>query len=78
MKLFGPLHEYVALAMVDALRDNVFPEHTAELLVATGADGRGVIVTDVVPAEPIHPAAEVAIAEYVPAAAEVAPVITGF
>ena len=78
VKLFGPLHEYVAPPIVLAVSDKVFPEQTGELLPATGAEGSGVMVTVVVPVGPTHPAADVAVTEYVPASAEVAAVMTGF
>ena len=63
VKLFGPLQLYVALAIVLAVKLSVLPEQTGELLVAVGAAGNGVTLTEVVPAEPVHPAAEVAVTE---------------
>jgi hypothetical protein len=47
------------------------------LLDATGAAGIAFTATEVVPAGPVHPFS-VAITEYVPAFAEVIPVMTGF
>ena len=63
VKLLGPVHEYVAPPIAEAVSDNVFPEQTAELLPAMGAEGSGVITTAVVPTGPVHPAAEVAVTE---------------
>ena len=78
VKLLGPLHEYVAPPMAPAVKLKVLPEHTVELLPAMGAEGRGVMITAVVPAEPVHPSAEVAVTEYVPPPADVIAAITGF
>jgi hypothetical protein len=55
VKLFGPVHAYVALAIVFAVSDNIFPEQTALLLPATGAPGAGLTMTVVVPAGLVHP-----------------------
>ena len=74
----GPVHEYVAPPIVEAVSDNVFPEQTAELLPAMGAEGSGVITTTVVPADPVHPAAEVAVTEYVPPLAATTDAMLGF
>ena len=38
-KLLGPVHAYVAPAMVLAVKDNVTPAQTGVLLDAVGADG---------------------------------------
>ena len=76
-KLFGPVHEYVAPAIVLAVRVNVEPAHKGLLLPAVGATGLGLTTTTVVPAGPGHPAT-VAVTEYVPDAAVVAPAIEGF
>ena len=46
---FGPLQLYVAPAIKLAFKFNVWPAQMVELLVATGAIGSGLIVTDVVP-----------------------------
>jgi hypothetical protein len=60
-----------------AVRLNVLPEQIGALLVIVGAAGGGLIVTVVVPAEPVHPAT-VAETEYVPASAVVNPATVGF
>jgi hypothetical protein len=76
-KLFGPLHVYVAPAMLLAVRFKVEPAQIGELLEAVGATGAGLTVTTVVPALPVQPPT-VAVTEYVPLAAVVAPGIVGF
>lgn len=53
---FGPVHEYVAPAMVLAVKFNVEPAHIGLLLPAVGATGLGLTTTTVVPAGPGHPA----------------------
>ena len=73
----GPVHEYVAPAIVLALSVSVDPTHIGELLVAAGAAGVVFTVTAVVPADPVHPAT-VAVTEYVPAAAVVTDDMLGF
>lgn len=55
----------------------VFPVQTGLLLPAVGVAGIGFTVTAVVPATLVHPA-KVAVTEYVPLAAVVAPVMVGF
>jgi hypothetical protein len=74
---FGPTHEYVAPATVLAVRFSWSPAQSGLLLPAAGAAGIGFTVTTTVPAEPEHPAT-VAVTEYVPLAAVVAPAIEGF
>src|ERR1035437_353025 len=44
VKLFGPVHEYVAPTIAPADKFNVFPEHTGLLLLAVGAPGIGFTV----------------------------------
>jgi hypothetical protein len=50
-KLFGPVHAYVELPTVLAERLISFPTQTGVLLVAEGAEGVGITVTEVVPGE---------------------------
>lgn len=52
---FGPVHEYVAPAMFDAVRFSVDPSHTGELLPAVGAAGVGFTTTLTVPAKLVQP-----------------------
>ena len=61
VKLFGPLHEYVAPAMVVEVKLNVLPVQTGLFAVATIA-GVWFTVTVVVPAGLVHPP-EVAVTE---------------
>ena len=63
--------------MLLAVRLSVFPTQRGLLLPAAGAAGLVFIITEVVPAKPVQPFS-VAVTEYVPAAATVAAVITGF
>ena len=49
VKLLGPVHAYVALATLLAVKFSVLPAHTGPLLPAVGADGIALTVT-VVPA----------------------------
>ena len=51
----GPFHAYEAPPTVLAVSDKLFPEHTGVLLLATGAEGIALTVTEVVPAAPVHP-----------------------
>lgn len=76
-KLFGPVQEYVALAMALAVRFNFVPVQTGLLLPAVGADGGGFTTTAVVPAGPVHPLT-VTVTEYVPASASTALAMEGF
>ena len=76
-KLFGPLQEYVAPAMLLAVRLSVDPAQIGELLDAVGAAGIGLTVTAVVAFVLVHPAT-VTFTEYVPVAAVVAAAILGF
>ena len=55
-KLFGPVHAYVAPDMVAAVKLRVVPTQMGELLPAVGATGVALMVTEVVPAAPVHPA----------------------
>ena len=75
-KLFGPFHEYVVPVEL-AAKLNVVPEQTGLLLVAVGAEGVMLMVTETVPADPVHPFL-VAVTEYVPDSAVVALAIVGF
>ena len=77
MKLFGPVQEYVAPAIVLAVRLIVPPSHTGLLLPAVGAAGVEFTTTTVVPAGPVHPFT-VAVTLYVPAIAAVAFGMVGF
>jgi hypothetical protein len=52
---FGPVHEYVAPATVVVLKFNVCPTQTGLLLVGAGVAGIGLMITFVVPADPVHP-----------------------
>ncbi len=49
VKLLGPVQAYVTPEMVLAVKLNVLPKQTGELLPATGAEGVWKIVTLVVP-----------------------------
>ena len=73
----GPFQEYVGLPLVPADKLNVVPEQTGLLLDAVGADGVTLIVTETVPAAPVHPFL-VAVTEYVPDSAVVTLPIVGF
>ena len=55
VKLFGPVHEYVAPDTVEAVSDNVEPAQTAPPLPAVGADGIALTVALVVPAKLVQP-----------------------
>ena len=77
-KLLGPLHAYVAPASVVAVKLSVCPEQIELLLPSVGDDGGGFITTEVVPTVLVHPAAEVADTEYVPASDVVVTAIVGF
>ena len=76
-KLLGPLHEYVAPAIAEAVRFNVEPAHTGELDDAVGAAGVAFTVTAAVPAALVQPFT-VTVNEYVPVAAVVAAAMVGF
>jgi hypothetical protein len=73
----GPVQEYVAPAMLLAVRLSVDPEHTGELLPAVGATGIGFTTTAVVLTLLVQPL-RVAVTLYVPAFAEVAFAMDGF
>jgi hypothetical protein len=77
LKLFGPVHEYVAPATAGVERLSVLPEHTGVLLDAVGAAGVVLTTTAVVPTAEVHPFV-VTVTLYVPAIATVAPVRVGF
>ena len=77
VKLFGPLHEYVAPETVLAVSDNVFPEQTGVLLPAVGAEGVVFTTTEVVEIALVQPLFD-AVREYVPAFAVVIFAIVGF
>ena len=55
MKLFGPVHEYVAPATAGVERLIVLPEQTGELLDAVGVDGVAFTTTTVVPTPEVQP-----------------------
>ena len=55
MKLFGPVHVYVAPEIVPAVKLKVVPRQTGVLLDAEGAPGVWLMVTEVVLAELPHP-----------------------
>ncbi len=63
VKLFGPLHEYVAAGTVLEVSDSICPEQIGELLPGVGVVGGGLIVTTVVAALLVQPAAEVVVTE---------------
>ena len=63
VKLLGPLQLYIALPIVFAVRDNVCPSQIGELFPAEGVAGIGLMVTAVVPALLVQPAAEVVVTE---------------
>lgn len=77
LKEFGPVHVYVAPAMLDAVRFNVDPAQIGLLLEAVGEAGVVLTTTVVVPARLVQPPT-VIVTEYVPAAAAVTPVMDGF
>ena len=77
VKLFGPVHAYVAPETTDAVRFKVEPAHIGLLLEADGAVGIALTVTLTVPGELMQPA-NIAVTEYVPVAKVVALVIEGF
>src|SRR5213594_2132854 len=77
VKPFGPVHEYVAPLIVEALSWIVVPSQYGPVLVAVGALGIGLTVTGVVPAVEVQPLT-VAVTEYVPAIAVVEFAIVGF
>ena len=77
VKPFGPVHEYVAPTILLAVRFSVLPAQIGLLLDAVGAAGIPFTVTRTVPAMPVQPAT-VAVTEYVPLAAVVAPAMLGF
>ena len=55
----------MAPEMEPVVNDKVDPEQTALLLLGAGVAGAGFTVTEVVPAELVHPST-VAVTEYVP------------
>ena len=73
----GPLQEYVAPGIVEAVRLIEVPSHTGLLADAAGAAGTGLTVTVVTAVLLLQPAA-VAFTLYVPASAGAAEAITGF
>ena len=76
VKLFGPLHRYVAPPGL-AVKLSVWPAHKGELLPTVGVPGIGFTVTLMVPAELVQPAT-VENTEYVPVANVLAPARVGF
>lgn len=77
VKPLGPLHEYVAPAMLVAVKLNVCNAHKGELAVAVGVIGAGFTVTARVPGELVQPPT-VVLTEYVPLPASVMAEIEGF
>ncbi len=77
VKLFGPVHEYVAPETKLDVRFNVLPVQTGELLVTVGAAGGVFTAHTTVPTELVQPLTDT-VREYVPAAAAVAPGMVGF
>lgn len=73
----GPVHEYVAAATAVVVSVSVLPEQIGLLLPGDGVAGIGLTVTAVVPAALVQPPT-LAVTEYVPVAAIVAPGIDGF
>lgn len=71
---FGPLHAYEVPPEDDRLI--AVPSQNGPLLEAVGT-GNGFTVTEIVPV-PVHPAASVTVAEYVPLAAAVTVAMVGF
>ena len=53
----GPVHEYVAPAIVLAVRFRALPSHTGLLLPAKGAAGMGFTVTTTEPTAEVQPLA---------------------
>ena len=51
----GPVHEYTAPLMVEAVSDNNEPAQSGPLFPAKGADGKAFTVTVVLPAALKHP-----------------------
>jgi hypothetical protein len=77
LKLFGPVHAYVAPATAGVVRLRVAPTHKGPLLPAVGVAGTAFTITVVVPAALVHPPA-VTVTLYTPPAAKVTPAIVGF
>src|SRR2546428_13798461 len=55
VKLFGPVHEYVAPVTVGVLSEIVEPSQYGPLFEAVGVDGIGLTTTAVVPAADVQP-----------------------
>ena len=55
MKPFGPVQLYVAPAIVDAVKFNVWPAHNGPFEPAVGAAGSGFTSTDKVALGPVQP-----------------------
>ena len=77
VKLFGPVHAYVAPATVGVESEIVAPEQYGPPLEAVGVDGVWLTTTFVVPAAEVQPFT-VTVTEYVPAFAVVALAMVGF
>ena len=77
VKLFGPVHEYVAPLTVGVKSWMVAPTQYGPPFVAVGVAGVALTTTFVVPAALVHPLT-VIVTEYVPASAVVAFVRVGF
>ena len=76
--VFGPVHAYVELPTVLDVKLTLLPEQTGELLDATGVDGVGFTVTEVVATALVGQPGTVMLTEYVPAARAVTAAIVGF
>ena len=77
VKLFGPVHAYVAPVTAGVVRFKAVPTQTGELLAALGVVGIAFTVAVVVPAALVQPLT-VTVNEYTPDLAVVALVIDGF
>jgi len=74
---FGPVHAYVAPAMVEAVSETVAPSQYGPPFDAVGVAGFALTMTDVDPAAEVQPFT-VTVTEYVPALAVIALVMLGF
>lgn len=77
MNPLGPLHVYVAPAIVSALSCNVWPEQIGVFAVTFGEGGLLLTNSTTVPARLVQPLT-VTVTEYVPDAAVVTEGIVGF
>jgi len=76
VKPFGPVHTYVAFAILEAVRASVSPAQSGRLFPAAGPGGGTFTVTPVLAA--LEQPFTVAVTVYVPAAAVVTFEIVGF